>query len=49
MPPGPRRPVPIQGPVYIAARQRMMAILGKRYGTTFTVRVPFFGPTVGAP
>ena len=24
----------------------MMQILGKRYGTAFTVRLPFFGPTV---
>jgi hypothetical protein len=30
LPPGPRWPAPIQGLAYIAARQRMMGILGKR-------------------
>src|SRR4029079_11092068 len=46
LPPGPRLPVPIQGLAYMASRRRMMQVLGKRYGTAFTVRLPFFGPTV---
>ncbi|MDT5236882.1 MAG: cytochrome family, partial [Mycobacterium sp.] len=46
LPPGPRWPVAVQGLAYIASRRRMMQVLGKRYGTAFTVRLPFFGPTV---
>lgn len=46
LPPGPRWPLPVQGLAYIAARRRMMHVLAKRYGTAFTVRLPFFGPTV---
>ena len=46
LPPGPRWPLPIQGLAYIASRRRMMQVLSKRYGSSFTVRLPFFGPTV---
>jgi cytochrome P450 family 138 len=46
LPPGPRWPLPIQGLAYIASRHRMMQAVSKRYGTSFTVRLPFFGPTV---
>jgi cytochrome P450 len=46
LPPGPRWPVPLQGIAYIAARRRLMAVMSKRYGTAFTLRLPFFGPTV---
>jgi hypothetical protein len=46
LPPGPRWPLPISGLAYLASRRRMMQMLGKRYGSAFTVRLPFFGPTV---
>jgi cytochrome P450 family 138 len=46
LPPGPRWPVPVQGLAYVASRRRMMQVLSKRYGSEFTVRLPFFGPTV---
>ena len=46
LPPGPRWPLPLQGLAYLASRRRMMQVLSKRYGTAFTVRLPFFGPTV---
>jgi hypothetical protein len=40
LPPGPRWPLPIQGLAYLASRRRMMQMLGKRYGSAFTVRLP---------
>jgi cytochrome P450 family 138 len=46
LPPGPRWPVPVQGIAYLASRRRLMHALGKRYGSAFTVRLPFFGRTV---
>jgi cytochrome P450 len=46
LPPGPRWPVAVQGAAYIASRRRFMHALGKRYGSAFTVKLPFFGPTV---
>ena len=46
LPPGPRWPVAVQGAAYLASRRRFMQTLGKRYGTAFTVKLPFFGPTV---
>ena len=46
LPPGPRWPMPVQGLAYLASRRRFMHALGKRYGSAFTVRLPFFGPTV---
>jgi len=44
LPPGPRWPVALQGAAYIASRRRFMRALGNRYGTAYTVRLPFFGP-----
>ncbi|MDT5246815.1 MAG: cytochrome family [Mycobacterium sp.] len=46
LPAGPRWPAALQGAAYIASRRRFMHALGKRYGSAFTVRLPFFGPTV---
>ena len=46
LPPGPRWPMPVQGLAYLASRRRFMHALGKRYGSAFTVKLPFFGPTV---
>ena len=46
LPPGPRWPVAVQGAAYIASRRRFLHALGKRYGSAFTVKLPFFGPTV---
>ena len=46
LPPGPRWPMPVQGLAYVTSRRRMMQGLSKRYGSAFTVRLPFFGPTV---
>jgi cytochrome P450 len=46
LPPGPRWPVAVQGAAYLASRRRFMQALGKRYGSAFTVKLPFFGPTV---
>jgi cytochrome P450 len=46
LPPGPRWPVPVPGLAYLASRRRFMQALGKRYGSSFTVTLPFFGPTV---
>ncbi len=46
LPPGPRWPIALQGAGYLAARRRMMDVLHKRYGSAFTVKLPFFGPTV---
>jgi cytochrome P450 len=46
LPPGPRWPVAVQGLAYVASRRRFMQSLGKRYGSAFTVKLPFFGPTV---
>jgi cytochrome P450 len=46
LPPGPRWPVAVQGAAYLASRRRFMHAMGKRYGSAFTVKLPFFGPTV---
>jgi cytochrome P450 family 138 len=46
LPPGPRWPVSLQGAAYLASRRRFMHALGRRYGTAFTVKLPFFGSTV---
>ena len=46
LPPGPRWPVPVQGLAYLTSRRWFMNALGKRYGSAFTVKLPFFGPTV---
>jgi cytochrome P450 len=46
LPPGPRWPLPVQALAYLASPRRFMHALGKRYGGAFTVKLPFFGPTV---
>jgi cytochrome P450 len=46
VPPGPRWPRVVQGAAVIVSRRRTFQTLGKRFGTAFSVRLPFFGPTV---
>lgn len=42
LPPGPRSPKLVQLAVFLAARDRAMASLQRRYGTSVTVRLPGF-------
>lgn len=46
LPPGPRLPATIQGITVLTARHGSIAALGRRYGHTFTLRLPVFGTTV---
>ncbi|KKF02096.1 cytochrome P450 [Mycolicibacterium obuense] len=46
LPPGPPVPSLVQGAAVLAARYGSIAALGRRYGSTFTLRVPVFGTTV---
>jgi cytochrome P450 len=46
LPPGPRLPKIVQGVAFLAARQEVVAALGRRYGGAFTVNLPIFGRTV---
>ena len=46
MPPAPRIPKLLQGVGFVAAREKSVAALAKRYGTAFTLRLPIFGVTV---
>ena len=46
MPPAPRIPKLLQGVGFVAAREKSVAALAKRYGTAFTLRLPIFGETV---
>lgn len=46
LPPGPRIPKLIQGAAVLAVRYGSIAALGRRYGPTFTLRLPVFGETV---
>ena len=46
LPPGPRWPLPPRASLRLPNRRRFMHALGKRYGSAFTVRLPYFGPTV---
>ena len=46
MPPAPRIPKLLQGVGFVAAREKSVAALAKRYGTAFTLHLPIFGETV---
>ena len=47
LPPGPRIPKIVQLSVILtAAQHRWVPALGRRYGSTFTINLPFFGKTV---
>jgi cytochrome P450 len=46
MPPGPRIPRALLGIAFLTARHRAVALIGRPYGTAFTVNLPVFGRTV---
>ena len=46
LPPGPGLPSLIQGVAVLTARYGAVAALGRRYGSTFTLKLPVFGETV---
>ncbi len=46
LPPGPRAPKAMQGAALLIARYGAVAALARRYGSAFTVNLPFFGRTV---
>ena len=46
LPPAPRIPKLLQGVGFVAAREKSVAALAKRYGSAFTLRLPIFGQTV---
>ena len=46
LPPAPRIPKLLQGVGLLAARDKSVAALAKRYGSAFTLRLPVFGDTV---
>jgi len=46
IPPGPALPRVLQGVPFIVGRRRAMAFLRKRYGSAFTIDIPFYGRTV---
>lgn len=46
LPPAPRIPKLLQGVGFLAARDKAVAAVSKRYGPTFTLNLPIFGPTV---
>ena len=46
LPPGPRLPKTVQGIAFLTARHGVVAALGRRYGSAFTVNLPVFGHTV---
>ena len=46
LPPAPRIPKFLQGVGFVAAREKSVAALAKRYGSAFTLRLPIFGETV---
>ena len=46
LPPAPRIPKLLQGVGFVAAREKSVAALAKRYGPAFTLNLPIFGPTV---
>src|SRR6202008_1786935 len=46
LPPAPRIPKILQGVGFVAAREKSVAALAKRYGSAFTLRLPIFGETV---
>jgi cytochrome P450 len=46
LPPGPRIPKTIQGIAFFTALCEVVPILGRRYGSEFTINLPIFGKTV---
>jgi cytochrome P450 len=46
LPPAPPIPKLLQGVGFVAAREKSVAALAKRYGSAFTLRLPIFGETV---
>jgi len=46
LPPATRIPKLLQGVGFLAARDKAIAALAKRHGSTFTLNLPIFGPTV---
>ncbi|HTI75798.1 MAG TPA: cytochrome P450 [Mycobacterium sp.] len=46
LPPAPRIPKLLQGVGFVAAREKSVAALAKRYGQAFTLRLPIFGDTI---
>jgi cytochrome P450 len=46
LPPAPRIPRLLQGLGFVAAREKSVAALAKRYGSAFTLNLPIFGETV---
>jgi cytochrome P450 len=46
LPPGPRIPKTIQGIGFLTALCEVVPVLGRRYGSTFTINLPIFGKTV---
>jgi cytochrome P450 len=46
LPDGPRLPGLIQGLAFLSARQRVLGVAARRYGSAFTVNVPLFGSAV---
>jgi hypothetical protein len=46
LPPGPRIPKTFVELAFIAMPHRAVTAVGRRYGSTFTLRLPIFGDTV---
>jgi cytochrome P450 len=46
LPPAPRIPKLLQGVGFIAAREKSVAAMARRYGSAFTLRLPIFGEAV---
>jgi len=46
LPPAPRIPKLLQGLGFVAAREKSVAALARRYGSAFTLNLPIFGPTI---
>jgi cytochrome P450 len=46
VPRGPRLPKAVQGAAFIASRHRLMHLLRKKYGSSYTINIPLFGRTV---
>jgi cytochrome P450 len=46
LPPGPRVPSAVSGLAFVTSRHRAAVAAGRRFGGSFTVRLPIFGDTV---
>jgi cytochrome P450 len=46
LPPGPRLPRAVQGLALLTALTEVFAMMGRRYGSEFTINLPVFGKTV---